>query len=72
MQGNQHCTELIYLGRADILAEAENLAVLQLFNLGRSGGMLPQEILVVLGVLRHTKLVEKRFISWLIIIVIVC
>ena len=54
MQGNQHCTELFIWGDgANILAEAENMAVLQLFNLGQSGGMLPQEILVVLGVLMH-------------------
>ena len=35
------------------LAEVENTAVLQLFTLGGSGGMVPQEILVLLGVLRH-------------------
>ena len=32
------------------LAEVENMATLQLFTLGGSGGMLPQEML---GVLRH-------------------
>ena len=34
------------------LAEVANMAVLQLFTLGGSGDMLPQEILVILGVLR--------------------
>ena len=31
----------------------ENMAALQLFTLGGSRGMLPQEILMTLGVLRH-------------------
>ena len=35
------------------LAEVENMAALQLFTLGGSGGMLPREILVILGVLRR-------------------
>ena len=35
------------------LAEVENMASMQLFTLGGSGGMFPQEILVILGVLRH-------------------
>ena len=35
------------------LAEVENMAALELFTLGRSGGMLPQEVLVILDVLRH-------------------
>ena len=34
------------------LAEVENMADLQLFTLGGSGGMFPQEIFVILGVLR--------------------
>ena len=34
------------------LAEVENMAALQPFTLGVFGGMLPQEILVILGVLR--------------------
>ena len=33
------------------LAEVENMAALQLFTLGGSGGMLPQDILVILCVL---------------------
>ena len=34
------------------LAEVENMAAQQPFTLGGSGGMLPQDILVILGVLR--------------------
>ena len=34
------------------LAEVKNKAALQLFTLGGSGGMLPQEILMILSVLR--------------------
>ena len=34
-----------------MLAEVENMATLELFTLGRSGGMLPQENFVILGVL---------------------
>ena len=34
------------------LAEVENMAAQQLFTLGVIGGMLPREILVILGVLR--------------------
>ena len=34
------------------LAEVENMAALQPFTLGRSGVMVPQEILVILSVLR--------------------
>ena len=34
------------------LAKLENMGALQLFIVGRSGGMLPQKILVILGVLR--------------------
>ena len=34
------------------LVEVENMATLQSFTLGGSGGMLPQEILVSLGLLR--------------------
>ena len=34
------------------LAEVENMAALHPFTLGGSGSMLPQEILVILGVLR--------------------
>ena len=41
----------IPLGMA--LAEVENMAALQLFNLGGCGGMLLQEILIISGVLRH-------------------
>ena len=59
------------------LAELENMAALQLFTLGGSGGMLLQEILVILGVLRcilrhtekHTELIEK---SLIIIIITAC
>ena len=62
------------------LPELANMATLQLFILGGSGGMLLQEILVILGVLRvlrcilrhtekHTELLEKRLIiiAWSII-----
>ena len=35
------------------LAEVENMAALHLFTVGGSGGMLPQEILMILGVLRR-------------------
>ena len=35
------------------LAEVENMATLQSFTLGGSGGMLLQEMLIILGVLRH-------------------
>ena len=35
------------------LAEVENMAALQLLTVGGSGGMLPQEIFMTLGVLRH-------------------
>ena len=45
------------------LAEVEDMATLQLFTVGGSGGMLPQEILIISGVLRcilvHS---EKRLI----------
>ena len=34
------------------LAEVESTAALQLFTLEGSGGMLPQESLIILGVLR--------------------
>ena len=34
------------------LAEVENMATLQLFTLGRSGGMFPQKVLMILVVLR--------------------
>ena len=34
------------------LAEVDNMAALQLFTLGGVWGMLPQETLVILGVLR--------------------
>ena len=48
------------------LAEVENMATLQLFTLGGSGGMLPRENLI-LGALRHTEkhteLLEKRLIK---------
>ena len=33
--------------------EVENMATLQLFTLGGSGGMLPQKFLMILGVLRR-------------------
>ena len=36
------------------------MAALQLFTLGESGGMLPREILVILGVLRHILVHSKR------------
>jgi len=59
------------------LAEVANMAALQLFTVGGSGGMLPQDILVILGVLRcilrdaekHTELLEK---SLIIIIITAC
>ena len=59
------------------LAEVENMAAQQPFTLGAIGGMLPQEILVILGVLRcilrhtekHTELLEK---SLIIIIITAC
>ena len=35
------------------LGEVVNMAALQLFTLGKSRGMLPQEILIILGVLRR-------------------
>ena len=35
------------------LGKVVNMAALQLFTLGGSGGMLPQEILMILGVLRR-------------------
>ena len=35
------------------LAEVENMSILQLFVLGASGGMFPQKILVILGVLKN-------------------
>ena len=38
---------------ANLLAEVENMAALQPFTVGGSGGMLPQTVLVVLGVLRR-------------------
>ena len=34
------------------LAKVENMGALQLFIVGGSGGMLPYEILLILGVLR--------------------
>ena len=36
------------------LAEVENIAALQLFTPGGSGGMVPQEILFILGVVTHS------------------
>ena len=39
-------------GEAMSLVEVENMTALQLFTLGGSRGMLPQEILMILGVLR--------------------
>ena len=46
-------------GRTELLAEVENMAVIQSFTLGESGSLarglgawLPQEILVIIGVLR--------------------
>ena len=58
------------------LAEVENMAALQLFNVGGLGVWFPQEILGILDVLRcvlrhtekHTELLEKKFI----IIIIDC
>ena len=35
------------------LGEVVNVAAQKLFTLGGSGGMLAQEILIILGVLRH-------------------
>ena len=61
-------------GGAMSLAEVENMAALHSFTLGGSGDMLPQEILVILDVLRcilvhseacreaHIELLEKRLI----------
>ena len=40
-------------GRTELLAEVENMAAMQSFTLGGSGGMHPREILVIIGVLRH-------------------
>ena len=40
-------------GEAMSLAKVENMAVLQTFTLGGSGGMLPQDLLIILGVLRR-------------------
>ena len=40
-------------GGAKLLAEVENMAAMQSFTVGGSGGMLPHEILVILGVLRR-------------------
>ena len=45
-------TKVFPSGGAMSLAQVENMAALQPFTLGVSGGMLPQEILVILGVLR--------------------
>ena len=43
-------------GQCHALAEVENMAALQPFTLGRSGGMLPQEILGVLSrILVHSE-----------------
>ena len=58
------------------LAEVENMAALQLFNVGGLGVWFCQEILGILDVLRcvlrhtekHTELLEKKFI----IIIIAC
>ena len=57
------------------------MATLQLFALGGSGGLLPQKILVILGVLTHIQVhseayreaqiaLEKRLIGQPIIIII--
>ena len=42
-----------HLGGALSLGEVVNMAAQKLFTLGGSGGMLPQEILMSLGVLRR-------------------
>ena len=51
------------------------MGALQLFTPGESWDMLPLEILVALSVLRrilrHTELLEKWLIGWLILIIIV-
>ena len=39
--------------RRELLAEVEDMAAKQSFTVEGSGGMLPQEILVIIGVLRH-------------------
>ena len=41
--------------RTELLAEVENMAAMQSFTLWGSGGMYHQEILVIIGVLRHTE-----------------
>ena len=38
---------------AILLAEIDNMATLQLFAVGESRGMLPQEVFIILGILRH-------------------
>ena len=62
-------------GANQLLSDVENMAALQLFTPGGSWGMVPVEILVVLGVLRpilrHTELLDKWVIGWLILIIIV-
>ena len=50
-----HISFLSEGGGANLLAEVDNMATLKLFAVGRSRGMLPQEIFVILGVLRHAQ-----------------
>ena len=48
---------IFHLGEGDnviSLAEVENIVALQLFTQGRSGGMVPQEMLFILGVVTHS------------------
>ena len=62
-------------GGARSLDEVVNMAGWKLFTLGASGGMFPQEIVMILGVLRrilvhsekHTEILEKRLIIKIII-----
>ena len=57
------------------LGEVVNMAGWKLFTLGVPGGMFPQEIVMILGVLRrilvhsekHTEILEKRLIIKIII-----
>ena len=59
------------------LAEVEDVAAMHSLTLGGSGGMLRQEILVILGAFwcilrhteKHTELLERRVI---IVIIIAC
>ena len=43
------------------LAEVENMAAMQSFTVGGFGGMLPQEILVILGGLRRIQVHSEAY-----------